>query len=149
MERTEDLVMNTEPVMPHATDMGDHRPVVRSISEAEHLSQRLSQVHDSLTKVNRVVEEKEADMCLLEGHEERLKSINADLQGIKQDLLLIDDYKSLAAKPVGLEEVSFELRVAIKCLLKNIKTKSTASKEKELSGVKLPKVSVPHSMEKF
>ena len=48
----------------------------------------------------------------------------------------------------GLEEASFELRVAIKRLLKNIKTESTVSKEVELSGVKLPKARVPHLMER-
>ena len=47
-ECLEDLVKNSEPVMPHASDMGDHRPVIRSIAEAEHLSRRLNQVHDSL-----------------------------------------------------------------------------------------------------
>ena len=46
-----DLVGTTEPVMPHASDKGDGRPEVRSISEAEHLSQKLSQVQDSLKKV--------------------------------------------------------------------------------------------------
>ena len=31
-------------------------------------------------KLKRVMEEKEMDVCVLEGHEERLKSINTDLQ---------------------------------------------------------------------
>ena len=61
-------------------------------------------------------------MCLLEGHEEKLKSIDTDLQGRKKYLLLIDDYESLAGRAGGLEEASFELQVAIKRLLKNIKT---------------------------
>ena len=82
---------------------------------------------------------------MLEGHEEKLKSIDADLQGIKRDLLLINDYESLAGRAAGLEEASFEIQVAIKCLLKNIKSESTASKGIALSGVKLPKVSVPTS----
>ena len=44
-------------------------------------------------KVKRVVlEEKESDMCLLESHEERPKMIDTDLQSIKLDMLLIDDY---------------------------------------------------------
>ena len=81
-----------------------------------------------------------------EGQEEKLKSIDTDLQGIKRDLLLIDDYESLAGKAAGLEEATFELLIAIKRLLKNIKTKSAVGKEKRLSGVsgvKLPKASVP------
>ena len=82
-------------------------------------------------------------MCLLEGHEERLKSINTDLQGIKWDMLLIDDYESQAGRATGLEDTLFELRVAIKCLLKDIKVDSTVRKEMGLSGVKLPKISVP------
>ena len=41
-----------------------------------------------------VLEEKETDMCLLESHEERLKIIDTDLQGIKCDILLIEDYES-------------------------------------------------------
>ena len=49
-------------------------------------------------------------------HEERLKSIDTDLQGIKRDMLLIDDYESLAGRENGLEEALFELRVAIKRL---------------------------------
>ena len=53
---------------------------------------RFSQVQDSLMKVKRVVEEKETKLCLLEGYEERLKSIDTDLQGIKCDMLLINDY---------------------------------------------------------
>ena len=100
-------------------------------------------------KVKRVVQDKETDICVLEGHEERLKSIDTDLQGIKHDMLLIDDYENLVWKAGGMEEVSFELRLAIKCLLKNIKTESTASTKKGLRRVKLPKVSVPTLMEKF
>ena len=61
----EHVVNSTEPVMPHASDMGDHRPVVRSITEKEHRSQRLSQVYDFLMKVKRVVKVKETNMCLL------------------------------------------------------------------------------------
>ena len=140
----EDRVKTTQPVMPQASDKGDGRPVVRTISEAEHLSRRLSQVHDSLTKVKSVVfGTKETDTCVLEGHEEGLKSIDSDLQGIKRDVLLLDDYQSLAGKAASLEEALFELRVAIKRLLKKIKTESAVTKEPGLGGVKLPKVSVP------
>ena len=53
-------------------------------------------------------------LVTIEGHEERLKSFDADLEGIKRDLLLIDDYESLVAKAAGLKEASFELRVAIR-----------------------------------
>ena len=77
-------------------------------------------------------------MCLLESQEGRLKSIDTDLQGIKRDMLPIDDFESLARRASGLEEVLFEVRVAIKCLLKNIKAKSAVSKEMGFSGVKLP-----------
>ena len=80
---------------------------------------------------------------MLEGSEEKLKSIDTDLQGIKRDMLLIDEYESLVRRTGGLEEALFELRVAIKHLLKKIKMESTASKETGLSRVKLPKVSVP------
>ena len=95
--------------MPHASDKGDGRPGARSITEAEHLSRRLSQVHDLLMKVKRVVKDKELDMCVLEGQEERLKSINTNLKGKIRDILLIDDYESLAGRAAGLEEASFEL----------------------------------------
>ena len=78
-------------------------------------------------------------MCLLEGHEEKLKSIDADLQ-LKRDMVLIDNHESLAGRASDLEEASFELRVAIKRLLENIKSESTVSKETGLSGVKLHKV---------
>ena len=71
-----------------------------------------------------MLEEKNTDMCSLESHEERLKTIDSDLQCIKRDLLLIDDYKSLAGRANGLEEALFELRVAIKRLLKNHKAYS-------------------------
>ena len=114
------------------------------MSEAEHLSRRLRQVQDSLKKVKRVLlEDKETEMCLLESHEQRLKSIDTDLQAIKCYMLLIDDYKSLAGSAGGLEEALFELRVAIKRQLKNIKVKSAEDKDKGLRGVKLPKISVP------
>ena len=146
LEQLEDKVGTTEPVMPHASYKGDGRAraEVRSIFEAEHLSRRWSQVHDSLAKVKRVVlEKKETDMCLLESHEDRLKSINTDLMDIKRDVLLIDDYESLAGKADGLEVAVFELRVAIKCLLKTIKAESAVDKDKGRSGVKLPNISVP------
>ena len=70
LEQLEHLVGTTKPVMPHASDKGDGtcRPVFRSITEAKHLSWRLSQVQDSLMKNKRVMEEKETDMCVLEGH---------------------------------------------------------------------------------
>ena len=82
-------------------------------------------------------------MCLLESREERLKGIDSDLQAIKRDMLLIDDYESLAGRADGMEEALFELRVAIKRLLKTIKADSAVDKVKGLSGVKLPKISVP------
>ena len=69
-------------------------PGVRSVTEAEHLSRRLDQVHDSLTKVRRVKDDRSLDACSLEGHEERIKSIDADLQIIKRDMLLLGDYES-------------------------------------------------------
>ena len=59
-----------------------------------------------MTKVKRIVEGKQLDTCLLEGHEKRLKSIDTDLHGIKQDRLLIDDYESIAGKAASLEEFS-------------------------------------------
>ena len=37
MERLEDLVETTEPVMPRASGMGNHRPVVGPITEVEKL----------------------------------------------------------------------------------------------------------------
>ena len=37
MEHLEDLVETIEPVMTHASGMGNHRPVVRPITEAENL----------------------------------------------------------------------------------------------------------------
>ena len=70
-ERLEDRVKSTELLMLHTNDMGDHWAVAEAITEAEHLSQRLSQVHSCLTKVKRVVEMKETNMCLLEGEEEK------------------------------------------------------------------------------
>ena len=50
-ERLQDLVKTTEPVMPHTSDVGDHRHVVRSITGVEYFSLRLNQVHDSLILV--------------------------------------------------------------------------------------------------
>ena len=59
-------------------------------------------------------------------------------------MLLIEDYESLAGRAAGLEEALFKLRVAIKCVLKDIKIESAiVSKEMGLSKVKLPKISVP------
>ena len=83
MECQEDLVKTTEPVTPHTSDMGGHQPV-RSITEAERVSRRLSQVHDSLTKVKRVVEVNQTYRCFFEGYEKKLRSINTDLQRIKR-----------------------------------------------------------------
>ena len=117
IEHLEDLV-TTEPVMHHIHGIGDDRPGVRLVTEAEHLSQRLDQVHNSLMKVKRVKDEKALDMCSLEGHMERVKSIDADLQVIKHDMLLIGVYKTLAERAATLEEASFEIRVAIKLWLR-------------------------------
>ena len=142
LEKLEDLV-TTEPVTLHASGIGDDRPGVRSITEADNLSRKLDQVHDSLMKVKTVKDDKELDLFSLEGHEERVKSIDPDLQVIKHDMLLIGEYKSLAERAAGLEEASFEIRAAIKCRLKIINAESTASEETGLSEVKLPKVSVP------
>ena len=55
LEQLEDLLGTTEPVMSHTSDQSIGRVEVRSISEVEHLSRKLSQVQDSLTKVKRVV----------------------------------------------------------------------------------------------
>ena len=75
-----------------------------------------------------VLEENEMDMCSLESDEEGLKPIDTDLEAIKHDKLLIDDYESLAGRADGLEEALLELRVAIKRLLKNIKAESAVLK---------------------
>ena len=92
LEQLEDLVTTTESVMPHASHKANGRPEVRSITQEEPLSQGLSHLHDSLMRVKRVVEEKETGICLLEGGEERLKSIDTDLQDIKRDMLLINHH---------------------------------------------------------
>ena len=76
--------------MPHASDkagLGDVRQEVRSITEVKRLIRRLSQVQYSLTKVKRVVEEKEIYMCWLESHEEGLKSIDTVEKGFKNGML--------------------------------------------------------------
>ena len=96
--------MINEPVTPNASGIGDNQPGIRLINEVEHLSRRFDQVHDSLTKVKRVMDDKKLDMCSLEGHEERVKSINADLYKIKYDMLLLGDYKSLAERAPGLKK---------------------------------------------
>ena len=75
LEKLRDLV-TTEPVTHNASGIGDDRPGVRLITEAEHLSQRLDQVHDSLMKVKRIKDNKELEVCSLEGHEERIKIID-------------------------------------------------------------------------
>ena len=50
------------------------------ITEVERLSQKTTQVQDSLMYVKRVVlEKKETDTCSLESNEERLKTINTNL----------------------------------------------------------------------
>ena len=61
IERQEQLE-DAEFVMPHASDKGVGWPEVRSIAEAEHISQGASKVHDFLMKAKRVLEEKEMDM---------------------------------------------------------------------------------------
>ena len=65
-------------MIPHASDKGGGRARagVRSIFEPEHLSRRVGQVHDSGEIKRVVLEKKETDMCLLESHEDRLKSID-------------------------------------------------------------------------
>ena len=45
-------------------------------------------------------------MYVLVDHEERLKSIDSDLQGMKRDMLLINDDESQAGKAGDLEEAS-------------------------------------------
>ena len=60
-------------------------------------------------KVKRAVDDKQLDMCLLEGDKERLKSIDTNMQGIKRDMLLIDDCERLGGREAGLEEASFDL----------------------------------------
>ena len=94
--------------MTHLTRSMHGRAEVRSISEAEHLSQGLSEVHALLAKVNRVLlEKKQTYMCLLESHEERIKAIDTNLPAVKRDMLLIDDYECLAGNADGLEVALF------------------------------------------
>ena len=96
-------------------------------------------------KAKRVVVDKE---FLLEGHEERLTSINTNLQGIKRDMLLIVNYGNLGGRAASLKEASFELRVAIKRLLRSIKAESTISRDTGLSGVSCLKSFFPLLMAK-
>ena len=44
-------IVTTDHVIPDAYGMGDHQPVVRSITEVEHLNRRLSQVRNALMNV--------------------------------------------------------------------------------------------------
>ena len=70
-------------------------------------------------KVKSVKDDKELDMCLLEEHEERVKRIDADMQVVKRDMVLVGDCKSLAERAASLEEAYFEIRVAINRRLKS------------------------------
>ena len=143
LEQLEEPAITTEPVPIPTPSLDDTQPVARSITEAEHLDRRLNQVHDSLTEVKKVVYAKGLDSCSLEGHEEVVRSLSDDVQEIKRDMLLIEDYDSLAKTAVSLERASFEIRVAIKRQLKEINAESCVSKETGLSGLKLLKLSVP------
>ena len=93
----------------------------------------MDQAPDSWMKVNRGMDDKELDVCSLEGQEERVKSIDANLQVIERDKLLIGDYVSLTEGSAGLEEASFEIRVAIKRQINDINPESTVGKETGLS----------------
>ena len=131
MEHLEELVATTKCVIPPAPGTSNNQHVAFStlITEADHLSRLMDQVHDSLTRVKRVVDDKnnEVNMCVSEGHEGKIKNINVDLQGDKRDMLLAKDYESLARRATDLEEVLFELRVAIKHLFKDAKFESATN----------------------
>ena len=71
------------------------------------------------------------------------RSIDTDLQGMKCNILLIDNYENLAGRADGLEDASFDILVTIKGLLKNIKAESVVDKDKGLRSAKLPKFRVP------
>ena len=48
-----------------------------------------------------------------------------DQHGVKRDMLLIYDFKSLVGRAGSLKEALFEVQVVIKRLLKNFKTEFT------------------------
>ena len=85
----------------------------------------MHQVHDSSMWAKGFVDDKDKEvdtcMCMLEGHERRIKNIDVELEEIKRDRLLVEDYESLARRATDLEEVLFELQVATKRLLKDVK----------------------------
>ena len=81
-------------------------------------------------------------MCACQKGTKKTQNIDTDIQCIICDILLMGNFKSLTRRVLlGLEDL-FEIRVAIKCLLKNIKAMSAVDKQKGLCGVKLPTVSV-------
>ena len=89
-------------------------------------------------------------MRSLERHKKIIKSIDTDLQSIKHDIILIDDYESLGVRADGLEDL-FELwKAIIKHLLKNIKAKPAVDKGKGLVGLNWPiRLVFSHLTEKF
>ena len=92
MECPKDLVVTTESVMP---GMDDHRPVVKSITGRGRTPQPRTESDAHL--------DESQDNCRSQGighvrvrtTRRKLKSSDTDLQGIKRNVLFIDDYESL------------------------------------------------------
>ena len=86
IKHLEELVATTEPVIPPTPRMGDHQLIAtsKSITEADHLRRRMDRVLNCLTKVKRVLgdkdKDKEVDMRVLARHEEPINNIGVDLQ---------------------------------------------------------------------
>ena len=60
----------------------------------------MDQVHDSLMNVKTVLDDKdkEVDTMSVGRIRRKIKNIDVDLQGIKRDMLPVEDYESLARR---------------------------------------------------
>ena len=65
------------------------------------------------------------DAHVLSSCMDKIKSLEVELQGVRREILLLDNYRQCARKASDIEQSLFDLRVTISHLMEQTKKKST------------------------
>ena len=110
------------------------------------VDRQLDLLADSVRTIKRAIEHPElVDMHVLTSYLEKIRSLEAELQGARKEVLLLDDYGGRVRRASDIEQSLFDLRVAISRLMERVKKEPSPPviAPPILAGVNLPRIEIP------
>ena len=116
-----------------------------TITKDRMVDRQLDILEDAARAIKRNVEVPGVDESVLVNYMDKIKSLEEELQGLKKEIISLEDFGERIDRASGIERTLFELRVVITRLMKETK-KEPVPKVVEtplMASVSLPRIEIP------